>query len=100
MTAAAVPETWERLSTMSGAFVERNVENLNDFAVHGPRIDVIHVPAWSLRYEVEAGHFGSDEQIQSALNLYGWGLSAGIEIGKRDARAEIRRALGIEERKL
>lgn len=93
-----VPDHWKRVEcSMSGVWIERNVENLSGWKVLRDRLDVIHVPDWDLHYEVNAGEFSTDAQIQTALNMFSFGRSRGIATGKELARDEIRKALGLPD---
>lgn len=76
---------------MSGVFVERNVE-VPDYR---ELVDIIKVPGWKLEYQTDAGLF-NHAQIQQAVSMYGHGVQIGIELGRKQAQAEIRKTLGIE----
>jgi hypothetical protein len=89
-----IPDHWVRVEHgMGGVWIERNVHNHN--SLPDGRMDVIHVPAWDLRFETNPNVFTTDEQIQHAIMLFGLGMNQGRELGITHAQAEMRKALGI-----
>lgn len=100
MSKVDIPAHWQRVEHgMSGVFIERNIKNTSGWKVLDELLDIIHVPAWGLCYEVNAGTFPTDAAIQQAINMFAHGRNIGLTMGRELERTEIRttiyKALGI-----
>lgn len=97
-----IPDSWQRVEHgMGGVWIERNVPNDSGNNVRAELLDVIHVPAWDLHYETDAGTFPTDLAIQMAVSMFAYGVGKGLALGKEQERAAIRAtictALGLAE---
>ena len=85
-----------------GYYIERGVE------VPGPYdhtkgeettfpVDRVTCPALGADWYYEFDPGITEQEVLTAMRLYHWGITKGIEIGKKQQQDEIRKALGLPE---
>jgi hypothetical protein len=80
----------------NGCYIERDVPC--DSVLYDGKIDVLRCPSISpdWRYEFAAGVM-SDRALLCAMNMHQWGMTQGIELGRKQLQEELRKLLGVAQ---
>lgn len=80
----------------NGIWVERDTNERSDNPRDGT--DIVYVPSlgddW--KYELWSCNKHTDDQIKEIIGLYQFGVGKGIDIGRNQYCAEMRKALGLD----